>query len=399
MSTDLYSRRRFLRTTSLGLASLAWLPGEAGPAASYLLYVGTYETEGDTIFLYRLNPATGALSRIGAYDGGRMPTYIALDSRHRYLYAANRQPAAGASSGIISAFVIDQRTGGLRLLNQQSSRGDDPCYISLDRTNRLALAANYPSGNVSALPVRADGQLAPASAVEQHVGAGPHPNQQQAHAHCFLPAPDNRFAFSADLGTDQVYGYQLDARRGQLRPLPAPAFRTAPGAGPRHLTFHPNGRFAYLINELNSTVVALAYAARPGQFREINTLSTLPAGFAGPNAAADIHVAPNGRFLYASNRGHDSLVVFAIDVRTGGLALVQHLSSQGRTPRNFALDPSGQILLAGNQHSSTIFTYFIDDQSGRLTPTGQSVPVPTPVCLRVGPDFLRRYAQPGWAAA
>lgn len=379
----------------LAVAGLAGCTRSVPTASSrdYLVYIGTNvsSAQENTIYLYHLNPATGELLPLGAMKGGAQPTYLTMDAAHRHLYAVSEtQTFLGAPGGGVSALAIDPRTAMLTMLNQQPSTGASPCYISLDRTGKNALVANYSSGNVAVLPVRPDGQLAPPSATDQHQAPnGPHKNQDQPHAHSFLPAPDNRYVFSADLGTDKVYGYQLDAGAGKLTPQPAPAFMAKPGAGPRHLTFHPNGRWAYLENELNSTVTALAYDAKAGTFQEIETESTLPAGFSGDNSGADVHVSPDGRFLYTSNRGDNSLAVFSITPADGRLALVQHVSTQGKTPRNFALDPSGRVLLVANQNSDNVFTYTVDKQTGKLTATGKSVSVPSPMFVEVVPDFTK----------
>ena len=371
-------------------------PGHAGAKADrgYLVYVGTNVAgdEAQTIYLYHLNPATGALTPLSTQRGGSQPSYLTLAADHRHLYAVSETGTfrGRENSGGVSAFEVNAATGALTLLDQQPSLGGAPCYVSLDRTGRDALVANYSGGNVALLPVQPTGALAPATATDEHQPPlGPHPNQNHAHAHCILPDPANRYAFAVDLGTDKVYGYQLDAKAGQLRPLPTPAFVAKPGAGPRHLTFHPNGRWAYLENELNSTVTALAYDAARGTFSETQTLSTLPAGFAGSNSGADVHVSPDGRFAYTSNRGDNSLAVFSIAPADGRLALVQHVSTQGQTPRNFTLDPSGRLLLVANQNSGDIFTYRVDKQTGKLTPTGQSVRLPTPMCVAVVPDFTK----------
>ncbi|SHJ49002.1 6-phosphogluconolactonase [Hymenobacter daecheongensis DSM 21074] len=366
-------------------------------AADCLVYVGTNvaSEQENTIYLYRLQAATGTLTRLDAQPGGAAPTYLTMDAARRHLYAVSEtQTFRGAASGGVSAFAVDKKTGHLTLLNQQPSGGGAPCYISLDRSEKNVLVANYVGGNVSLLPVQADGRLAPAASVHQHEGRGPHPNQTSPHAHCILPDPSNQFAFAVDLGTDNVYGYRLNAKEHQLAPAAAPAFTAAPGAGPRHLTFHPDGRYAYLINELNSTITALQYQDRqyekgPAAFTELQTVSMLPAGFTGPNSCADVHVSPDGRFVYGSNRGHNSLAVFAINPGDGRLTLVQHVSTQGQTPRNFALDPSGQLLLVANQNSNNIFTYRVDQGTGKLTPTGHSVEVPSPMFLQVVSDFTR----------
>ncbi|MCC3153982.1 lactonase family protein [Hymenobacter sp. BT770] len=382
----------------MGLVAATLFAGCTRPAThgssakDYLVYVGTNvaSEQESTIFLYRLSPATGALTRVSAQRGGASPTYMTMDAGRRFLYAVSEtQMFKGAKGGGVSAFAVDRRTGDLTMLNQQPSNGASPCYISLDHSGKAAMVANYVSGTVSLLPLAADGKLAPATATDQHEGSGPHKNQNGPHAHCIIPDPANTFAFAVDLGTDKVYGYRLNPAQGQLTLMPEPAFVARPGAGPRHLTFHPNGKQAYLINELNSTVTALAYDATAGKFRELQTLSALPAGFVGDNSCADIHVSPNGQFLYASNRGHNSIAVFAIDASSGTLTPVQDVDTQGKTPRNFALDPSGRLLLVANQNSNNVVTYRIDQQTGLLTPTGQTAEVPSPMFLQVVEDFTR----------
>ena len=386
---------RRLPAVMLAVAGLAGCARSVPTASSrdYLVYIGTNisSPQENTIYLYHLSPRTGELLPLGAMKGGAQPTYLAMDAAHRHLYAVSEtQTYLGAPGGGVSALAVDPRTAMLTMLNQQPSTGASPCYISLDRTGKNALVANYVGGNLAVLPVLPDGQLGQPSATDQHQPpTGPHKNQDKPHAHSFLPSPDNRYVFSADLGTDKVYGYQLDVASGKLTPQPTPAFVAKPGAGPRHLTFHPNGRWAYLENELNSTVTALAYDAKAGTFQEIDTQTTLPAGFSGNNSGADVHVSPDGRFVYTSNRGDNSLAVFQIAPADGRLTLVQHVSTQGKTPRNFALDPSGRVLLVANQNSDNVFTYTVDKQTGKLTPTGKSVSVPSPMFVEVVPDFTK----------
>jgi len=391
------ARRTLFSLTAGGLLTGLLFTGCGRPAGGqrgrdYLVYVGTNlgSEQDNTIFLYRLAPATGLLTRVSAHRGGANPTYLTMPAGRRFLYAVSETPTfGGAPGGGVSAFAVDPHTGGLTLLNQQPSKGAAPCYISLDRTGKAALVANYSSGNVSLLPLAADGQLAAPTATDQHEGSGPHPNQTSPHAHCLLPDHANTYAFAVDLGTDRVYGYRLNPALGQLTRLAEPAFVARPGAGPRHLVFHPNGRLAYLINELNSTVTALTYETATGRFRELQTLSALPAGYAGANSCADIHVSPNGRFLYASNRGHNSIAVFAIDAKSGMLTPVQDVDTQGKTPRNFALDPAGNLLLVANQNSNNVVTFRVNQQTGQLTPTGQTVEIPSPMFLEVVADFTR----------
>ncbi|MCC3158251.1 lactonase family protein [Hymenobacter sp. 15J16-1T3B] len=391
-----WSRRTFLQRSAV-LAAGALLTGCAtgrggAAGAEWLLYVGTYgPAEQDNLWLYRLHPRTGELTRVAGFRGGIKPGFLALSPDHCFLYAVNASlDFQGRSTGSVRAFAVDQRTGALTSLNEQASEGAGPCYVSLTPGGRGVLVANYFGGTVAALPVQPDGTLAAASAVDQHQGSGPHKNQDRAHAHCILPDPAGRFALAVDLGNDQVLSYALRPEAPLLQ-LPAQvAFRGAPGAGPRHLAFHPNGRWAYLINELNSTVTALRYDAAAGTFAELHSLSALPAGFSGANSCADIHVSPNGRFVYGSNRGHDSLAVFAVDGETGRLTLVEHVSTQGKTPRNFTLAPDGRLLLVANQNSDSIFSYHVDARTGRLRPTGFGATVPAPVCLQLLPDFTGR---------
>ena len=404
MRSFLPTRPIFLRVSCLSLAIAGLLaagcatrPTTAAKtgAGDYLVYIGTNVAgpQDNTIYLYRLQAGTGALTLVSAQKGVAQPTYLTMDTGHRYLYAVSETQSyhGRANCGGVSALAIDQHTGALTLLNQQPSLGASPCYISLDRTGKNVLVANYVGGNVALLPRQANNQVAaPTDSSRHQPPLGPHKNQNSPHAHCIIPAPDNRYAFAVDLGTDKVYRYQLDAAHGKLGTPATVAFSAKPGAGPRHLTFHPNGRWAYLENELGSTISALTYDAKTGTFQEIQTQTQLPASFTGDNSGADVHISPDGRFVYTSNRGDNSLAVFAIDGGSGRLTLVQHVSTQGKTPRNFALDPSGQVLLVANQNSDNVFTYRVDKQSGKLTPTGQSVQVPSPMFVEVVADFTKQ---------
>jgi 6-phosphogluconolactonase len=252
----------------------------------------------------------------------------------------------------------------------------------------MALVANYVGGNVSAFPILTDGRLSASSDMDQHQGKGPRPQQDAAHAHCIIPDPNNDYALAVDLGIDQIISYKLDKSKGKLEQQAQPAFTAKAGAGPRHLTFHPsNKRFAYVINELNATLTTFTYNPATGTLTEVETVSTLPADFTGENACADIHVSADGKFLYGSNRGHNSIVVFAIDQNSNKLTLVQHVSTQGNWPRNFGFSPSGKTMLVANQRSNNITTFKVDPQSGKLTYTGNSTPVSSPVYVQVVPAF------------
>jgi 6-phosphogluconolactonase len=385
------TRRGFIKAAGLGVAGAA-LAGSPEALAQriarpreLLVYVGTYTTgASEGIYFYRLDLSDGSLKRTGAI-AIRDPSYLTLEPRGRFLYAVNEvEDFGGAKSGAVSAFAVEPKTGILRLLNQTASKGGAPCYVTTTESGRFVLVANYSGGNVAVLPVRADGSLGEAVDTEQGAGAGPNRERQEApHAHCVLLDRANRFAYSCDLGTDKVMVYRFDARDGSLSPNAPPSFSAKPGAGPRHLAFHPGGRFVYVLNELDSTVSALAHDAARGTLRHLQTVSALPAGFNGANTGADIHLTPDGRFLYSSNRGHDSIAGFAVNARTGRLRPVGHTPSGGRSPRNFVIDPSGRFLLAANQKSDNIVTFRLNPRTGALRPTGKTASVPSPVCLKL----------------
>ena len=348
------------------------------------LYVGTYtEHEGSEskgIYVYQRDPSSGELTFECVVEGFRNPSFMDTDPGEKFLYVVNEvQDFAGEEGGGVSAFSIDSDVP--RVLNHRPSHGAHPCHISVERTGRFALVANYSSGSFAMFPIQADSTLGPASEIIQHSGSSVHPERQTGpHAHCILPDPTNRFAIAVDLGLDKFLVYEMDLERGVLKKhaeVVVPA-----GAGPRHLVFHPNGTFAYLINELNATLMGYRYYSETGSFEELQTVSTLPGDFKGENLCAAIRVSPNGKFLYASNRGHDSIVCFRIDETTGMLSYGSHTSTGGREPRDFAVDPGGGFLLAGNQKSDTIVTFKIDRESGELSQTGHEVNVSMPVCLK-----------------
>lgn len=380
----LWSRRDFVSATALGVIGLSGAARQ-GRVGERMAYVGTYTTDGrsEGIHILRMHPETGALRLQGVAAKAANPSFLALHPNGRVLYTVNELPEfSGQASGAVSAFAIDRASGALRLLNQQASQGKAPCYLSVDRGGRFVLVANYTGGSVATLPIGRDGRLDVARAVVQHEGSGADPARQASpHAHCILPAPDNRYVLVVDLGTDAVLSYRFDRRAGTLTPVSAGA-ATRAGAGPRHLAFHPSGRFAYVVNELDSTVIAFRYDAERGALEEVQTTAASPGGSVPDNHPADVHAAASGRFLYASNRGDDSIAVFSIDDATGQLAPVQEIPTGGRWPRNFTLDPSGGFLLVANQRSDSIVGFRVDAGSGRLTPTGHRVEVATPVCIR-----------------
>lgn len=374
------SRMQVLRTTLLLATVSAHLF-----AADYLVYFGTYTgTKSKGIYVSRFDAATGKLSEAELAVETKNPSFLAIPSKGNQLYAVGEVNAVpGQRAGAVSAFAREPGTGKLTLLNQQTSGGAGPCHLSLDAKGRCLLVANYGSGNLAALPVRADGSLAEATNVIQHTGSSVHPQRQTGpHAHCVLPSPDNRFALACDLGLDKVLVYRLDQTTARLMPNDPPFARVAHGAGPRHLAFHPNGKFVYVINEIDLTITTFSYDAARGVLFEEQNLSTVPPDYAvtEKDSTAEIAVHPSGRFVYGSNRGSDSISVFAVEPKTGKLTRVQTESTQGKAPRHFAIDPTGRWLLAENQNSDSVVVFAVDPASGRLKSTGQSITVGSPVC-------------------
>jgi 6-phosphogluconolactonase len=363
--------------------------------AKYLVYVGTYTQEGSEskgIYAYRFDLDTGGLVPVGLAAETINPSFLAVDPNHRFVYAVNEiSNYKGEKSGAVSAFAIDHATGKLILLNQVASRGGDPCYITIDKTGKNVLVANYAGGSVAVFPILEDGRLGEASAFVQHSGHGTNPQRQEGpHAHSIDLSPDNRFALVDDLGLDQTLIYRFDSAKGLLAPTnneksTETIAKADPGAGPRHLALHPNGRFAYVINEMHSAISAFRYDAATGGLQPLQTISTLPKGFSGHDEAAEIQVHPSGKFLYASNRGHDSIAVFAIDGSKGTLTPIEYVSSKGASPRHFEIAPTGSLLFVANEKSDNIVVFRISLRTGRLTPTGTVLEVAQPVCVKFAP--------------
>jgi 6-phosphogluconolactonase len=383
--SDKLSRRQFLEIGGVGLLGASVLRADAWSRQprELTLYVGTYTSgKSEGIYGYRMDRASGALTRFSAFKSAN-PSFLTIDRSKRYLYAVNEiSDYLGKPSGGVSAFAIDRVTGNLRWLNEQATGGTDPCHLTVDSRRRALLVANYTGGNVSVLPIRADGTLGMVIDVEQHEGSGVKEQQKGPHAHCVILDHSERHALASDLGTDKVMIYRFDRSTGKLTPAKQPWAQLQPGAGPRHLALHPKGKFLYVINELDSTLAVFKYNELNGTLSQIETVSTLPNDFSGVSYCADVHISSSGRFLYGSNRGHDSIVVFEIDRRTGKLELVQHVSTQGKWPRNFTLDTSGRFLLVANQRTDNVVTFSIDAHTGHLTPTGLVEEIPSPVCLK-----------------
>jgi 6-phosphogluconolactonase len=368
----------------------------AAGAPTHLVYVGTYTDlslleplhrnppgeRSQGIYVFRFDPDNGTLTPLGLAAQAVNPTYLTFSPSGGFLYATNEiYHYDGQAVGTVSAFSIDPTSGHLDFLNRISSQGTGPCYARVDPSDRNLLVANFGSGSVAILPLSTDGALRPASAFVQDAGSGPNPRQAGPHAHSFNVSPDNRFAIEAEFGLDKLLVYHFDAAAGTLSPAQPPFVALKPGAAPRHFVFHPRGDTAYVLNEIDSTITVLAYARDQGSFRELQTVSTLPAGFSGKNTAAEVLVHPSGKFLYASNRGHNSIAVFAID-GADRLQLLANVPSGGRTPRGFSLDPDGHWIIAANQDTNNLAVFAIDVKTGIPAPTGQSLEVRIPVCVK-----------------
>ena len=352
------------------------------------VYIGTYTgKKSKGIYQLELDLGGGKLSSPVLAGEAVSPSFLAIHPNQGFLYAVSEvSEFGGKKTGAVAAFSIDRSTGNLTLLNQQSCGGGAPCHLVVDHQGKNVLVANYTGGSVGVLPIEADGKLKPLSSFVQHQGTGANPKRQTApHAHSVNLDPAGRFAFVADLGLDKVLVYRLDADKGTLVAHTPPAAAVDSAAGPRHFTFHPSGKYAYVINELANTVTAFAYDASQGVLKQIQTIGTLPDEFKGNSFTAEVQVHPNGKFLYGSNRGHDSLAIFSIDPATGKLTAVGHQASGIKTPRNFGIDPTGRYILVGNQASDSLILFRVDQTSGKLEPTESMVEVGAPVCIKFAP--------------
>jgi 6-phosphogluconolactonase len=365
-------------------------------AINDLIYVGTYSEpilfgtgqvvpgKGKGIYSFKFDKQARTLTLNGITEGVRNSSYLAFDAKREFLYCVNEfKEYEGKPSGAVSAFRIDQETGALTYLNSKPSHGTDPCHLIVDKSGRFVLIANFASGSVCVLPIQADGSLGDETDFVQHQGSSVDPKRQTSpHAHAVEFDASGKFVYVPDLGMDKVMIYRFDTETGKLRPNEVPFAKTAPGAGPRQLVMHPKGGYAYLINELNSTMTAFAFDVSTGGLTELQTLSTLPAGYDGATSCAEVQITPNGKFLYGSNRGHNSLVIYSIDQATGKLTLVGHESTQGRIPRNFEVDPSGRYLMAANQDTDNMVMFEIDQATGKLKANGLTANPGTPICVR-----------------
>ena len=368
-------RFAFLLFAALGASLLA-------PAADRYVIFGTHRSgPGIGFSVAQFNTDTGVLTTPRLDVEAVHPAFFVIHPDGRHLYSV-----CAVSQGGVSAYAIDPKTADLTWLNRKPSGGDEPSYVCLDQTARFVLVANYNSGNVAAFALQPDGRIGARTALVQETGSSVNPRRQtHAYAHSIIVDPGNRFALVADLGVDKLFIYRFDDRTGALVPNDPPFAAVRPGSGPRHVKFHPNGRWVYLINEMGCTVTAFNWDSARGALTEFQTISTLPANFTGTNTCAEVLVRPDGRFLYGSNRGHDSLAVFAIDRDNGRLTPVEHVSTQGKMPRNFTFDPTGKWIICTNHDSDNAVVFRVDEVTGRLTQTGQPVPVPFPFCVRFLP--------------
>jgi 6-phosphogluconolactonase len=382
-------RRSFVSFAWLGAviimaANLGVAAAQEGKKAR--VYIGTY-TDGDSKGIYRseLDLATGELSPAELVAELENPSFLALSPTRDFLYSVcETEEFNGESGGGVAAFKIGA-DGSLAKLNEQPTAGGAPCHVITDLEGKTLFAANYSGGSLTVTPINPDGSLAVPLPVIQHKGNSVNADRQQSpHAHSANIDESNRILVVADLGLDKLMLYRYSTKFGAVAPHePQPFVELAPGAGPRHFAFHPSGKHAYVINELDSTITALAYDGITGTFKKLDTVSTLPEGDFPGNSTADIHVHPSGRWLYGSNRGHDSIAMFAIERGTGKLTSLGHEKTGGKTPRNFAIDPTGQFLLAENQSSDLIRVFRINQETGKLEATGHDLKVPAPVCVQM----------------
>jgi 6-phosphogluconolactonase len=366
-------------------ASLATIVCAAAEQRSgYLVYIGTYTgPKSKGIYSYRYETSTGKLQPIGVAAEVENPSWLTLHPNGRFLYAVSELGDAGETQGAISSFAIDHKTGALQFLNKISSGGGGACHLVVDKTGKFIAVANYGSGSVAVFRLDSSGQLGERTALVQLSGSSINPKRQKGpHAHAVVLSADNRFLFVPDLGTDKIMSYRFNSADGSLTPNTPPFTEVEGGSGPRHFAFAPSGKFAYLLNEMGSRVTAFSYNAQNGTLKELQNISTLTPDFKGENNSAEIQVGSKGRFLYASNRGDDSIAVFSINPSSGTLTKVQRASTGGSIPRNFALDPAGTHLLAANQKSDNVVVFKVDSQNGELSPTGETVNISAPVCIQ-----------------
>lgn len=353
-------------------------------SAKEILYVGTYSLRGsEGIYVFEFDRKAGTVKPLQSVSNTKSPSFLAIHPSKKYLYSVNEDAKTGPTKGgAVSAYAIDGATGKLTFLNGQSSLGGGPCHISIDQTGKTAFVSNYGGGSLAVLPIKSDGMLGAATDSVKYTGKGPNARRQEkAHVHSTIVSPDNRFIYVSDLGTDKLNIFEADVKNSTVKSAQTPYVSVNPGSGPRHFTFHPNGKFAYLVEELTSSVAVFSRDAKTGALTLLSDgVKTLPENFSGENTSADIHIDPSGRFLYQSNRGRNALAIFAID-SNGKLTSLGDEPTMGKTPRNFMIDPKGDFVFVVNQDSDNMTLFRRDQKTGKLTYTGQSVQVPAPVCV------------------
>jgi 6-phosphogluconolactonase len=378
------NRRNWMRSAATLLAG-ATLPlaQAAQKSTKFIVYIGTYTgPQSKGVYAFRFDATSGALEPLGLVGEVVNPSWVTIHPNRKFLYAVSELGNDGKATAAVTAFSIDPKTAALTKLNSVSSGGGGACHLVVDKTGKTLMVANYGTGSVGAFPVHDDGTLGEPPVLIQHHGSSVDPRRQRGpHAHGVFLSADNRFLFVPDLGLDQVMSYRVDAAKSSIAPNDPQFAKVPPGSGPRHFAFHPKGKFAYVIDEMKSTVTAFQYDAAHGVLSEIQNISTLPKDFSGEDNSAEIAVDAKGRFVYASNRGHDSITVFAI-AGNGQLTVVENVPSGGKAPRSFGIDPTGAYFLSANQNTNNITLFRVDPKTGRLTSTGKTLEVAKPVCVQ-----------------
>ena len=378
-------KRVLLASLVLALAFVPGVAADPSAADTVSVYIGSYaKKEEGGIHHFKFDPAAGTLTAAGTTSGVGNPSFVAVSPDKKFLYAIGE--SGGKKGGAVVSFSIDEKSGALSQLSESSSVGNGPCYVTADKTGKVVLVANYGGGSIASLPVSADGKLGEAATFVQHTGSSINKgNQEKPHAHSINVSPDNKFALAADLGIDKILVYKLDPAKGTMTANDPPSVDLPPASGPRHFAFHPSAKYVYACGEISSTVHAFTYDAEKGALKHVQSLSTLPNPVKG-NSTAECQVHPSGKYVYVSNRGHDSVAVFQVDESTGRLTAAGYTPTGGKTPRNFCVDPTGKWLLAANQGSDNVVVFKVDEKTGLPHPTGNEVSVPKPVCVK----FLQR---------
>ena len=374
----------FRITTLIAIAFATTLDQTSAAPTRALVCFGSYSTpDKESVHLFQLNLQDGSLKKLNAVDGLSNPSFLKIHPNGEYLYTVNEVSTFdGKKSGGVTAFALDVNGGKLNKINQQPSGDTGPCHLTVDATGKYVLVAHYGGGSTSVLPIKIDGSVGAVVSQIKHKGSSVHSRQKAPHAHAVHVGPNNKFAFAPDLGIDKVLVFSFDEKTGAIAETKFDGAKLEPGSGPRHFGFHPDGKFAYVINEIKQTVTAFRYNAKRGRLRTLQTLSTVPHPVDG-NSTAEVLVHPTGQFLYGSNRGHNSIAMFRINEKNGKLTALGHESTRGSTPRNFGIDPTGQFLLAANQQSDNVAVFRINQETGKLKFTGNEIKLSKPVCVRM----------------